>query len=202
MADFPFALRDAGPVDHGDEVAAQVVAVQHPAVVELTPGGPGLVEGVDVVAEVVGRPLAVGEQAGQARRGLGGVRVGALPGPNRLAVTVDGHQLDQLERDAPQPLLGRPVGLADLVLPGEVDLPGEVLVGRVVEDRGCLAHVEIDYLTEVMYPGEVQLGAGVQRVGRTSIEFRAGLFQHGRRVAVSRSVDVNTVVVRPIGQPN
>ncbi|WP_063009496.1 acyl-CoA thioesterase [Nocardia nova] len=86
---------------------------------------------------------------------------------------------------------------------------GRVAVGRMIAEllgervplRMVLAHVEIDYLTEVMYPGEVQLGAGVHRVGRTSIEFRAGLFQHGRPVAVSRSVDVNTVVGRPGAVP-
>ncbi|PPJ25723.1 acyl-CoA thioesterase [Nocardia nova] len=63
--------------------------------------------------------------------------------------------------------------------------------------RTVLAHVEIDYLAEVRYPGAVQLGIGVGRIGRTSIGHEAGLFQNGSPVAVSRSVDVNTVEGRP-----
>ncbi|PPJ26597.1 acyl-CoA thioesterase [Nocardia nova] len=86
---------------------------------------------------------------------------------------------------------------------------GRVAAGRMIGEllsepmplRMVLAHVEIDYLAEVMYPGEVQVGTGVHRVGRTSIEFRAGLFQHGRPVAVSRSVDVNTIEGRPGSAP-
>jgi acyl-CoA thioester hydrolase len=62
--------------------------------------------------------------------------------------------------------------------------------------RMVLVHVEIDYLAEVVYPGEVRLGIGVHRIGRTSIAHRAGLFQNGKPVAVSRSVDVHTVAGR------
>ncbi|MBV6756235.1 acyl-CoA thioesterase [Rhodococcus opacus] len=63
--------------------------------------------------------------------------------------------------------------------------------------RILLVHIDIDYLAEVFYPGDVQLGIGVIRVGRTSVQHGAGLFQDGRCVAVSRSVDVNTVEGRP-----
>ncbi|WP_016884926.1 MULTISPECIES: acyl-CoA thioesterase [unclassified Rhodococcus (in: high G+C Gram-positive bacteria)] len=59
--------------------------------------------------------------------------------------------------------------------------------------RMVLAHVEIDYAAEVSYPGEVQLGIGVHEIGRTSVRQGAALFQGGRCVAVSRSVDVNTI---------
>ncbi|GGL15530.1 acyl-CoA thioesterase [Nocardia jinanensis] len=78
---------------------------------------------------------------------------------------------------------------------------GRVTLNRMIEGllpagtplRMLLAHVDIDYLAEVTYPGEVRLGIGVHRIGRTSIAHRAGLFQNGKPVAVSRSVDVHTV---------
>ena len=63
--------------------------------------------------------------------------------------------------------------------------------------RLVLVHVEIDYLAEIEYPGRVELGTGLNRIGRTSIEHRAGLFQYGKPVAVSRAVDVNTVEGQP-----
>lgn len=63
--------------------------------------------------------------------------------------------------------------------------------------RLLLVHVEIDYLAEIEYPGRVELGAGLKQIGRTSVEHRAGLFQYGRPVAVSRAVDVNTVAGQP-----
>ncbi|WP_063041528.1 acyl-CoA thioesterase [Nocardia pseudovaccinii] len=81
---------------------------------------------------------------------------------------------------------------------------GRVIVERTIDElrlsgeplRMVLVHVEIDYLAEIEYPGQVQLGIGLHRVGRTSIEHRAGLFQRGRPVAVSRSVNVNTIAGR------
>ncbi|WP_109526699.1 MULTISPECIES: acyl-CoA thioesterase [Nocardia] len=77
---------------------------------------------------------------------------------------------------------------------------GRVSLHRLIDEslsdgvsrRTVLVHLEIDYLAEVNYPGEVRLGIGVQRIGRSSIEFRAGLFQEGVKVAASCSVDVNT----------
>ncbi|MET7770851.1 acyl-CoA thioesterase [Nocardia sp. NPDC005366] len=86
---------------------------------------------------------------------------------------------------------------------------GRVLLHRRIGELRCasaasrmvLVHVEIYYLAEVEYPGHVLLGAGLCRVGRTSIEHRAGLFQDGKPVAVSRSVDVNTAAGRVGAEP-
>ncbi|WP_067662745.1 acyl-CoA thioesterase [Nocardia miyunensis] len=86
---------------------------------------------------------------------------------------------------------------------------GRVTLSRATSDlladevplRMVLARLEIDYLAEVMYPGEVQLGIGLGRIGRSSIEQRAGLFQAGRLVAASRSIEVNTVEGVPGSAP-
>ncbi|GCE44316.1 Predicted thioesterase [Rhodococcus wratislaviensis] len=66
-------------------------------------------------------------------------------------------------------------------------------LAAAVPRRLLLVHIDIDYLAEVFYPGDVQLGIGVTRIGRTSVQHSAALFQNGRCVAVSKSVDVNTV---------
>ena len=70
-------------------------------------------------------------------------------------------------------------------------------LSAVVPKRLLLVHTDIDYLAEVFYPGDVQLGIGVASIGRTSVRHGAALFQNGRCVAVSRSVDVNTVEGQP-----
>jgi acyl-CoA thioester hydrolase len=70
-------------------------------------------------------------------------------------------------------------------------------LSAVVPKRLLLVHIDIDYLAEVFYPGDVQLGIGVTSIGRTSVQHGAALFQNGRCVAVSRSVDVNTVEGQP-----
>ena len=70
-------------------------------------------------------------------------------------------------------------------------------LSAVVPKRLLLVHTDIDYLAEVFYPGDVQLGIGVTSIGRTSVRHGAALFQNGRCVAVSRSVDVNTVEGQP-----
>lgn len=70
-------------------------------------------------------------------------------------------------------------------------------LSTVAPKRLLLVHIDIDYLAEVFYPGDVQLGIGATSIGRTSVQHGAALFQNGRCVAVSRSVDVNTVEGQP-----
>ncbi|WP_336880984.1 acyl-CoA thioesterase [Rhodococcus globerulus] len=79
---------------------------------------------------------------------------------------------------------------------------GRVLLLRAVDElalaafnaRMLLAHVDIDYLAEMRYPGQIQLGIGIARIGRTSVTHGAALFQNGRCTALSNSVDVKTNV--------
>jgi acyl-CoA thioester hydrolase len=66
-----------------------------------------------------------------------------------------------------------------LLAPGEPNLMG-----------GRLARIEIDYLAEVLYPGDVTVAIGCAGVGRSSLRMAAGLFQNGRCVALSDAVFV------------
>ncbi len=53
-----------------------------------------------------------------------------------------------------------------------------------------LVHVEIDYLAEFRYPGIVDVGARVERVGTKSFATGYGLFSGEKCVATARSVNV------------
>jgi acyl-CoA thioester hydrolase len=59
------------------------------------------------------------------------------------------------------------------------------------EMRVVLSHVEIDYLREGKYPGEVSVGIGVERFGTSSWTMLAVLFQDGQPMASSRAVPVH-----------
>ena len=72
------------------------------------------------------------------------------------------------------------------------------------EDGGSLvlARLVIDFRAEIHFPGEVQIGTRVGRVGRSSIEFENAIFQHGQLCghgqAVVVLVDGQTKRSRPI----
>jgi acyl-CoA thioester hydrolase len=53
-----------------------------------------------------------------------------------------------------------------------------------------LARVEIDYLRTVAYPGTIEIGIGIHRVGNRSFEQAAALFQDGRCAALSMATSV------------
>ena len=61
-------------------------------------------------------------------------------------------------------------------------------------DPGChfvLARTEIDYLSEIHWPGEVQSGLAVEKIGRSSVTFQQSLFQDGKLCAAATSVLVH-----------
>ena len=61
------------------------------------------------------------------------------------------------------------------------------------EDRAvgmAVARVEIDYLSEIHYPGRVRIGTCVARIGRSSITVEQALFQGDMCFATSRGVMV------------
>ena len=62
------------------------------------------------------------------------------------------------------------------------------LAGRPV--TMALARVEIDYLRELHYPGRVQVGSAVARIGTSSFTVRQGLFRDGTCFATGQSVMV------------
>ncbi len=65
--------------------------------------------------------------------------------------------------------------------------------GEVLTDAGCslvIAHLSLDFVTELLWPGRVDIGTGVTAVGRSSIRMEQALFQDGRLVAVAETVTV------------
>ncbi|MGJ3232563.1 MAG: acyl-CoA thioesterase [Oceanicaulis sp.] len=58
--------------------------------------------------------------------------------------------------------------------------------------RMLIVDVHIAYLAEAHYPGDLEVRAGVLKIGRTSYTIALGLFQNGACVGVCETVLVNT----------
>jgi acyl-CoA thioester hydrolase len=67
---------------------------------------------------------------------------------------------------------------------------GDVRIPTPAGERVLVAHQSIDYLHEASYPGTLEVGIGVLKVGNTSYTFAMGMFQDGRCVSVSNAVMV------------
>lgn len=64
---------------------------------------------------------------------------------------------------------------------------------RPVHDEGAefvLARLTLDFLGEITWPGSVDIGTRVLRIGTSSVTFDQSLFQDGRRVAAAETVIV------------
>ena len=57
-------------------------------------------------------------------------------------------------------------------------------------DMFAMAKITIEYLAEMHYPGEVETGILIRRLGRTSITFGQGMFKDGKCVSVAEAVMV------------
>ncbi len=55
-----------------------------------------------------------------------------------------------------------------------------------------LAHISIDFIGEILWPGQVDIGTGIARIGRSSVQFIQALFQNGQCVARATSTIVLT----------
>ena len=55
-----------------------------------------------------------------------------------------------------------------------------------------IARLTLDFLGEILWPGQVDVGTRVQRIGRTSVGMEQALFQDGRIVARAETVIVQT----------
>jgi len=53
-----------------------------------------------------------------------------------------------------------------------------------------LVRLDINFHAELHWPGEIELGLGVARIGRTSINFDQVVFSKGRCIASARAVNV------------
>jgi acyl-CoA thioester hydrolase len=76
-----------------------------------------------------------------------------------------------------------------------------------LHDPGCsfvIASLQIDFLDEVHWPGVVDIGTRVGKIGRSSVTLEQAIFQQGRCVATSRSVivhvDTTTRRSAPLGE--
>jgi acyl-CoA thioester hydrolase len=65
-----------------------------------------------------------------------------------------------------------------------------------------LAHLAIDFRAEVHWPGEVELGLAVSRIGRTSVTYDQAVFNNGRcaasAVAITVLVDLKSRAPMPL----
>ena len=83
------------------------------------------------------------------------------------------------------------VAIAAYVETGRVSLIHQFLLRDRYPDLDyALVHVAIDYLAEFHYPGAVDVGGRVERVGTKSFTTGYGLFVGESCVATSRSVNV------------
>jgi len=55
-----------------------------------------------------------------------------------------------------------------------------------------LAHISIDYLGEILWPGQVDIASGTTRIGNSSVHFAQALFQNGQCVSRAKSIIVLT----------
>ncbi|MBO9419035.1 acyl-CoA thioesterase [Labrenzia sp. R4_2] len=69
----------------------------------------------------------------------------------------------------------------------------EVIYGEALADTGAsfvIARLELDFMAEVNWPGEVQIGTVVQDVGRSSFKLHQKIFQDSKAVAQAVTVIV------------
>jgi acyl-CoA thioester hydrolase len=55
-------------------------------------------------------------------------------------------------------------------------------------ERILIAHQSIDYLREASYPGTLEIGIGVLRIGNSSYTYGMAMFQDGACVSTSDAV--------------
>jgi acyl-CoA thioester hydrolase len=112
---------------------------------------------------------------------------------------------------SPPPLEAYPVRSCDTVRYGDTDRQGHVNnavfatfleSGRVAllydADRPLaepgaafvIARLTLDFLGEITWPGRIDIGTGVSRIGRSSVVLHQGLFQGGVCMATGESVIV------------
>lgn len=58
-------------------------------------------------------------------------------------------------------------------------------------DTFVIAHLSIDYLHEIIWPGTVEIGTGVKGIGNASVTLLQGVFQDGICVAKAETVVVH-----------
>ena len=82
----------------------------------------------------------------------------------------------------------------------------ELLMGGATElaDAGCnfvIARLELDFVSELFWPGQVDIGTRVLSIGRSSVRFEQALFQADRLVARAQTVVVQVNEATHRSQP-
>lgn len=67
-----------------------------------------------------------------------------------------------------------------------------------------IAHLNLDFLAEITWPGQIDIGTKVTRIGRSSIDMEQAVYQNGRCAATAKTtiVHVNNSTRRshPLGE--
>ena len=69
----------------------------------------------------------------------------------------------------------------------------EIIFGAGLADEGAafvIARLELDFLSEINWPGEVEIGTAVTEIGRSSFKLFQGVYQDGKPVARAVTVIV------------
>ena len=69
----------------------------------------------------------------------------------------------------------------------------EILYEEALSCTGCafvIARLELDFLSEISWPGHVDIGTKVLEVGRSSFKLNQMVFQNGNAVAAAKTVIV------------
>ena len=69
-------------------------------------------------------------------------------------------------------------------------------------ERILIAHQSIDYLREASYPGTLEIGIGVLRIGNSSYTYAMAMFQEGACVSLSEAVLVYADASGPARLPD
>ena len=53
-----------------------------------------------------------------------------------------------------------------------------------------IASIKLDYLYEITWPGEIQMGTRITKIGRSSLNIQQGLYQNGKCTVLAETVIV------------
>jgi acyl-CoA thioester hydrolase len=81
-----------------------------------------------------------------------------------------------------------------LVEQGHLDIAGSAIVGLVVE-TGCT------YFESVAFPETVEVGIAVERLGRSSVTYRIGIFREGAEQTAAQGRFTHVYVERAAQKP-
>ena len=118
------------------------------------------------------------------------------PLPWRLAPASYPHHQSIQTRFQDMDVLGHinNVAFAALFETGRIKFNEAIALLPMIRDRrSVVARVEINYLAEGHYPGDVEIGAGIGEIGGRSWDILAAMFQDGRCIA---TCDVTIVMAK------